>query len=138
MLRTFKGRLTKPGAGTVRLVPESYKGSDKKCDFIDEDYGVFSAYPYNITHHKQRHPDRRKVALEDVFVKTERRKGSVVRKNILKHKLLDYVCKTCGTLPTWCGKKLVLELHHIDGDGGNDDLNNLCFLCPNCHSQTYR
>jgi hypothetical protein len=25
------------------------------------------------------------------------------------------------------------EIHHIDGDGTNNDLDNLMVLCPNCH-----
>ena len=29
-----------------------------------------------------------------------------------------------------------LELHHIDGDKSNNNLNNLQLLCPNCHSYT--
>jgi predicted HNH restriction endonuclease len=30
----------------------------------------------------------------------------------------------------------VLELEHKDGNGENNDLKNICLLCPNCHSQT--
>ncbi|NDB82938.1 MAG: HNH endonuclease, partial [Alphaproteobacteria bacterium] len=29
-----------------------------------------------------------------------------------------------------------LQLDHIDGDPYNHQLENLRFLCPNCHSQT--
>jgi hypothetical protein len=41
----------------------------------------------------------------------------------------------CG-INEWNGSPLTLELHHIDGNNGNNVRNNLCFLCPNCHSQT--
>ena len=34
------------------------------------------------------------------------------------------------------GKKITLQLDHIDGDNNNNKLENLRFLCPNCHSQT--
>lgn len=44
-------------------------------------------------------------------------------------------CLGCG-ISDWLGKKLTLELHHIDGDKRNNDRENLCMLCPNCHSQT--
>lgn len=44
-------------------------------------------------------------------------------------------CAECG-IKTWQGKALVLELHHIDGNHENENLDNLKLLCPNCHSQT--
>ncbi len=31
---------------------------------------------------------------------------------------------------------LSLELHHVNGDGQDNRLENLMLLCPNCHSQT--
>ena len=34
------------------------------------------------------------------------------------------------------GKPISLEVHHIDGNGKNNSLDNLQLLCPNCHSQT--
>lgn len=50
--------------------------------------------------------------------------------------LLEHKCQECGILPEWRGKKLVLQLDHIDGDNSNNVLSNFRFLCPNCHSQT--
>jgi 5-methylcytosine-specific restriction endonuclease McrA len=29
-----------------------------------------------------------------------------------------------------------MQLHHRDGDGTNNRLENLELICPNCHSQT--
>ena len=34
------------------------------------------------------------------------------------------------------GQPISLQLHHKDGNHCNNLINNLCFLCPNCHSQT--
>jgi RNA polymerase subunit RPABC4/transcription elongation factor Spt4 len=31
---------------------------------------------------------------------------------------------------------LALELHHVNGDGRDNRIENLMLLCPNCHSQT--
>ena len=44
-------------------------------------------------------------------------------------------CECCG-LVNWQGKKIRLQVHHIDGDRSNNNLSNLQLLCPNCHSQT--
>jgi len=61
---------------------------------------------------------------------------SVIRKRILKYNLLPYVCAKCGNDGTWCGTKLTLQLDHIDGNSKNNNLDNLRFMCPNCHTQT--
>lgn len=63
---------------------------------------------------------------------------SSVRKYIIKNKLLEYKCQIpeCGNIGIHCGKPLTLELDHIDGDRHNNELDNLRFLCPSCHSQT--
>jgi 5-methylcytosine-specific restriction endonuclease McrA len=42
----------------------------------------------------------------------------------------------CGISDKWNGKKLVLEIDHINGNRGNNTFENLRVLCPNCHSQT--
>jgi len=46
-----------------------------------------------------------------------------------------YKCSKCG-ISEWNGKKIVLEIEHIDGNSENNLESNLVFLCPNCHSQT--
>ena len=33
-------------------------------------------------------------------------------------------------------KKIVFELEHKDGNSENNQPENLCLICPNCHSQT--
>lgn len=60
---------------------------------------------------------------------------NVLRRYILKHKLIPYRCAICGCVE-WCGKTLSLELDHINGKNNDNRLENLRFLCPNCHSQT--
>lgn len=44
-------------------------------------------------------------------------------------------CCVCG-ISEWLGKPIVLEYEHKDGDRGNNDRDNVCAMCPNCHSQT--
>lgn len=60
---------------------------------------------------------------------------TVLRRYILKHELLPYRCAICGCVE-WQGKTLSLELDHINGINNDNRLENLRFLCPNCHSQT--
>ena len=44
-------------------------------------------------------------------------------------------CEQCG-LTEWRGRPLSIALHHANGNGKDNRLENLIFLCPNCHSQT--
>ena len=44
-------------------------------------------------------------------------------------------CEVCG-LTEWLGEPLSMALHHVNGDGRDNRLENLQLLCPNCHSQT--
>ena len=44
-------------------------------------------------------------------------------------------CECCG-LSQWRGQDIPLQVHHIDGNHYNNELNNLQILCPNCHAQT--
>jgi 5-methylcytosine-specific restriction endonuclease McrA len=49
--------------------------------------------------------------------------------------LLLGACYECG-ISEWRDLPLSLALHHVNGDGKDNRLENLQLLCPNCHSQT--
>jgi 5-methylcytosine-specific restriction endonuclease McrA len=63
------------------------------------------------------------------------RNRSHLKKRLTRAGLLPSDCQDCG-LGEWRGRPLALELHHINGDGKDNRLENLALLCPNCHSQT--
>jgi hypothetical protein len=58
-----------------------------------------------------------------------------VKRRLVKAGPLHARCRECG-IDDWRGRPLSLELHHINGDGQDNRLENLALLCPNCHSQT--
>jgi 5-methylcytosine-specific restriction endonuclease McrA len=58
-----------------------------------------------------------------------------VRRTILKENLLEYKCKICN-IYEWNNNTLSLHLDHINGINSDHRLENLRWLCPNCHSQT--
>lgn len=48
---------------------------------------------------------------------------------------LPYTCSKCGQDGMCNNTKLILEIHHIDGNWLDNRKENLEFICPNCHSQ---
>jgi 5-methylcytosine-specific restriction endonuclease McrA len=65
-----------------------------------------------------------------------KRNRTHVKDRLISAGLLDASgCAECG-ISEWLGEPLGLELHHINGDGRDNRLENLQLLCPNCHSQT--
>ena len=75
----------------------------------------------------------------DEFSKNINRRATPNDRKQLRKKLISegliYECSICN-IDKWQGKKISLELDHIDGSSANNALNNLRLLCPNCHSQT--
>lgn len=49
--------------------------------------------------------------------------------------LRGHKCECCK-LSEWLEEQIPLEIHHLDGDHLNNELENLQLLCPNCHAQT--
>jgi hypothetical protein len=80
-------------------------------------------------------PRPRLEPLERVLAAGRRRSRQHVKARLLMAGLKEERCESCG-LVDWHGQPLSLELHHINGDGEDNRLENLRLLCPNCHSQT--
>ena len=75
------------------------------------------------------------VTPEMLFKSNCKHNRSILRRYIIKNELIPYKCSICG-LTTWNDKTISLELDHINGINNDNRLENLRFLCPNCHSQT--
>jgi hypothetical protein len=73
--------------------------------------------------------------IKDIFCIGKKR-DSAVRRALIQRELMSYKCVRCGQGGIWKGKRLVLELDHINGNPCDNRIKNLRFLCPNCHSQT--
>ena len=80
----------------------------------------------------------KKVSFPDNVVLSEnaphRIHPSRLRKLMIKNRI-PYICKN-NHLPEWMGNPLQLHIDHENGKSNDNRLENLRFLCPNCHQQT--
>ncbi len=74
-------------------------------------------------------------SIEDAFIIGGNLSSFSLNKKIRKYNLKEYKCSECGIFE-WLGKELSLHIDHINGINNDNRLENLRFLCPNCHSQT--
>ena len=76
------------------------------------------------------------IPIEEAFVENGSLNSFRLSKKIQKYNLLEYKCAACDIKGEWNGQPISLHLDHINGINNDNRLENLRFLCPNCHSQT--
>lgn len=78
----------------------------------------------------------RKLENKEIFVVGSPASPTTIRGRVLEDDLLPYKCSRCGLGDEWLGDSLSLQLDHINGNRDDNRLENLRWLCPNCHTQT--
>jgi Zn finger protein HypA/HybF involved in hydrogenase expression len=71
----------------------------------------------------------------EIFIENSIHSRLKINKLIKKHNLIPYQCK-CGIKELWNGLPITLQLEHKNGINNDHRLENLEYLCPNCHAQT--
>lgn len=64
--------------------------------------------------------------------KSYRQKHCILKRALLQ-KGVEYKCNVCGC-STWHGEELPLEIDHINSQYWDNRIENLQFICPNCHT----
>lgn len=140
----------------VELVTKTIESSDTRSEVLNKlqrslttasyrrlkafelEYGVDTSHytPHASKHRKSASNDRRTYTNEEIFVEQSTISQSVLRRRIIRDEIIPYICKKCGMGDVWRDESITLHLEHINGVHTDNRISNLCFLCPNCHSQT--
>lgn len=115
---------------TVKGNSWGYSQVKRRMDDLNLDHSIFKGRSAIIKTTKINN-----IKKEDILKENCKHQRTVLRRYIIKNNLIPYKCAICGCTE-WQGKTLSLELDHINGINNDNRLENLRFLCPNCHSQT--
>lgn len=96
----------------------------------------FSHIKCGKSHNLGRRFQRESLPLEEVMIKDSKYPNYLLKKRLFQEGLFEERCVDCGLKDSWNDKKLILQIHHINGVSNDHSLDNLSILCPNCHSQT--
>jgi DNA-binding CsgD family transcriptional regulator/5-methylcytosine-specific restriction endonuclease McrA len=77
----------------------------------------------------------RKIPLDELLVEGRRTGRGHLKARLIEAGLKGNRCEICG-ITQWMGKPVNMQLHHKNGDGSDNRLENIQFLCGTCHSQT--
>lgn len=119
----------KPGGGSQQILKNKIKE-------FNIDISHFTGKLWNKGKVVGDHPSIKGKTDEEIFIKDSDLNRQSLRRRVLAHNLLEYKCQKCGCDGNWQNGIISLEIHHIDGNNKNNILENLQFLCPNCHALT--
>ena len=125
----------------LKLTGGNYRYIKFRIEFLGLDISHFKGRAWSKGLTEKDHPSIKTTNMKlrrpnkEVFVENSpERSGQRLMRRLLDLKWV-YECSVCG-LVEWKGKKLTLELDHINGVNHDNRFENLRILCPNCHSLT--
>ncbi|GHI07381.1 HNH endonuclease [Streptomyces cellostaticus] len=103
-------------------------------------YGIDTSHFTSVVRTERMRFNQRRRTAADILVEDASAHALRIPSQRLKRAMsevgVEERCALCGIEPVWLGEPLPLEVDHIDGNWRDNRIENLRFLCPNCHSTT--
>ncbi|MFI9750178.1 HNH endonuclease signature motif containing protein [Streptomyces collinus] len=103
-------------------------------------YGIDTSHFVPVVRTEKMRNNQRRRTAEEILIedtsKHPRRVPSARLKRAMRELGVEERCAMCGMEAVWLGEPLPLEVDHVDGNWRNNRVENVRFLCPNCHSTT--
>jgi Zn finger protein HypA/HybF involved in hydrogenase expression len=125
----------------IKIGLDPYNGNHKTLNHrIKEEGFDISILEENRRKSRERHMksllEKKTYKLKDILVENSKYGSHHLKNKLILQNILKNECSICKNNGEWFGKKLSLQLDHINGINNDNRLENLRLLCPNCHSQT--
>lgn len=124
----------------LQMISE-HEPKSRICEFLNCKPATLSSYLIKLDIKYKGNPGLKgKIkSTNETSYKTYTENGKQINAHRLKLKLIkqgvkEKKCEICGRYE-WNNKDIPLELHHINGNHFDNNLDNLQILCPNCHAQ---
>ncbi len=112
--------------GAYKTLKSRINGGDFNTELFD----------INRKNHYKTNLRKDKSKIDNILTLNSNYSRTALKKRLISENIMDYKCSLCSIIDVWNGNPISLQLDHINGINNDNRLENLRFLCPNCHSQT--
>lgn len=118
-----------------------WNNAKNKCDFLKANNltatsGNYATFNKWLKFHNENILQESELSYNEIFIEKSPCNRKHIKILIENNNLIPYQCAECSNIGRWNGKPIKLQLEHKNGISNDHRLENLEYLCPNCHSQT--